>query len=128
MLTHVRILVGHRYNMIKHSPENWTKAYTINGTRTVYFSILHKLAHVQVVINCQYFIAQMCTWEDLLACRLRWCHESEWTHNNTTVRALGYPMIWITDTKMTIIRIFLLKYPLFRFWWSCLNRVQNGVI
>ena len=26
-----------------------------------------KLAHVQVVINCQYFVAQMCTREDMLA-------------------------------------------------------------
>ena len=26
-----------------------------------------KLAHVQVVINCQYFVAQMCTCEDMLA-------------------------------------------------------------
>ena len=28
---------------------------------------LDKLAHVQVVINCQYTIAQMCTCEDALA-------------------------------------------------------------
>ena len=26
-----------------------------------------KLAHVQVVINCQYSVAQMCTREDMLA-------------------------------------------------------------
>ena len=26
-----------------------------------------KLAHVQVVINCQYFLAQLCTCEDGLA-------------------------------------------------------------
>ena len=26
-----------------------------------------KLAHVQVVINCQYSVAQMCTYEDTLA-------------------------------------------------------------
>ena len=26
-----------------------------------------KLAHIQVVINCPYFIAQMCTHEDTLA-------------------------------------------------------------
>ena len=26
-----------------------------------------KLAHVQVVINCQYSVAQMCTWEDMHA-------------------------------------------------------------
>ena len=26
-----------------------------------------KLAHIQVIINCQYSIAQMCTHEDLLA-------------------------------------------------------------
>ena len=25
------------------------------------------LAHVQVVINCQYSVAQMCTWEDMHA-------------------------------------------------------------
>ena len=28
---------------------------------------MSKLAHVQVVNNCQYFIAQMCTHEDMLA-------------------------------------------------------------
>ena len=28
---------------------------------------LNKLAHVQVVINCQYTVAQMCTCEDALA-------------------------------------------------------------
>ena len=28
---------------------------------------LGKLAHVQVDINCQYSVAQMCTWEDTLA-------------------------------------------------------------
>ena len=26
-----------------------------------------KLAHVQVVINCQFSVAQMCTWEDIHA-------------------------------------------------------------
>ena len=26
-----------------------------------------KLAHIQVVINCRYFVAQMCTLEDTLA-------------------------------------------------------------
>ena len=26
-----------------------------------------KLAHIQVVINCRYFVAQMCTHEDALA-------------------------------------------------------------
>ena len=29
-----------------------------------------KLAHVQVVINCQYFVAQLCTREDKLAHKL----------------------------------------------------------
>ena len=28
----------------------------------------YKLAQVQVIINCQYFIAQMCTWEETYAC------------------------------------------------------------
>ena len=30
-------------------------------------SIYSKLAHLQVVINCQYIVAQMCTSEDTLA-------------------------------------------------------------
>ena len=28
----------------------------------------YKLAHIQVVIKCQYSIAQMCTREDILTC------------------------------------------------------------
>ena len=44
-----------------------------------------KLAHVQVVINCRYSIAQMCTWEDtharLFTRAVLDGHESVWAHN-----------------------------------------------
>ena len=35
-----------------------------NLTKDLLKLYLGKLAHVQVVINCQYSIAHMCTWED----------------------------------------------------------------
>ena len=36
-----------------------------------YCNYSDKLANVQIVINCQYSVAQMCTWEDIHACLFR---------------------------------------------------------
>ena len=47
-------------------------------------------AYLQVVTNCQYSIAQMCTWEEFLptgmiANLLMWPHESNWAHNTMSI-------------------------------------------
>ena len=60
-----------------------TRIFYIGNSAWSFYS--DKLAHVQVVINCQYSVAQMCTCEDIhvrLFMGLMWGHESEWAHNN----------------------------------------------
>ena len=50
-----------------------------------------KLAHVQVIINCQYSVAQMCTREDMLAHNLSVVSlDDVMSHNElTTVHSKG---------------------------------------
>ena len=46
---------------------SYTGGYYKNWSFLLVMSYSDKLAHVQVIINCQYSIAQMCTREDTLA-------------------------------------------------------------
>ena len=51
-----------------------------------------KLAHVQVVINCQYLIAQMCTSEDALPHNLgTLCIDDVMSYNSFTSQHSGDP-------------------------------------
>ena len=51
---------------------------------------LNKLAHVQVVINCPYSVAQMCTREDALAYILgTWFIDDVMSYNSLTTMAFN---------------------------------------
>ena len=58
---------------------------TFKSFQGTYIINQDKLAHVQVVTNCRYSVAQMCTREEaclrIWACLLVWRHESKWAHN-----------------------------------------------
>ena len=59
-----------------------------------------KLAHVQVVINCQYYVAHKCTWEDTLARYLGTpCLDDVMSHNGLTTKCFSYSDVRYSDPR-----------------------------
>ena len=72
---------------------------------------LDKLAHIQVVINCRYSIAQMCTREDTQA---RLYHIAEWSsiQKPSIQKTFEYrsKLAWYSDHHLNTELVFEFRY------------------
>ena len=71
----------------------------LNNTCVMWWAFIwDKLAYVQVVTNCRYSVAQMCTPEESLPAKwtllLLWHHESNWAHNTDIQNLPKFVIPW----------------------------------
>ena len=79
----------------------------------------YKLAHVQVVINCRYFVAQSCSREDMLAHNIGALYFDDVMSYNSLTTLYNCP--YLTGSGTTFLGVLMLVKKWFVCSWSPLN-------